>query len=163
MSRLDVMELENQLTRTMLGWSAPSAIATGGVGFGAQIGADITDIVLILNSDEAVRAFSQGGNVSIGGNLAVSAGPIGAGGEAAIAGAIRDRKVAPMFSYSKSKGAFVGVSIEGTGLVELTKVNAGFYNRPIRASEILQGTIEPPQESKVLYDMIERAENRDPY
>ncbi|CAO3691244.1 unnamed protein product [Rhizopus microsporus] len=84
-------------------WSAPTAIATGGVGFGAQIGADITDFVLILNSDEAVRAFSQGGNLTLGGNLSVSAGPIGAGGEASITGDIRDKKVAPVFPTQSPK------------------------------------------------------------
>ncbi len=50
-------------------WSAPSCIATGGVGWGLQIGADITDFVIVLNSEDAVRAFSLGGNVTIGGNI----------------------------------------------------------------------------------------------
>ncbi|KAG1146867.1 hypothetical protein G6F37_004481 [Rhizopus arrhizus] len=144
-------------------WSAPTAIATGGVGFGAQIGADITDFVLILNSEEAVRAFSQGGNLTLGGNLSVSAGPIGAGSEASIAGDIRQKKVAPVFSYTKSKGLFAGMSIEGTGLLELQKANSKFYGRPIRAEALLKGQIEPPSEAKVLYDTIQRAENRDPY
>lgn len=148
----------------LLGWSAPSAIATGGIGFGAQIGADITDIVLILNSDEAVRAFSRGGNVTVGGNLAVSAGPIGAGGEAAIAGEYKNGKLAPMFSYTRSKGLFAGVSIEGTVLIELSKVNQSFYRRQdVKAEQLLRGDIPPPPEAVVLYDMIERAENRDPW
>jgi hypothetical protein len=55
-----------------LGWSAPSAIATGGVGFGFQAGADFTDVVLILNSDEAVDAFKTKGNLTLGGDLGVS-------------------------------------------------------------------------------------------
>lgn len=81
-------------------WSAPSCIATGGVGWGLQIGADITDFVIVLNSEDAVRAFSMGGNVTIGGNISASAGPIGTGGsvQASLA------HPAPMFSYSKSKG-----------------------------------------------------------
>lgn len=144
-------------------WSAPTAIATGGVGFGAQIGADITDFVLILNSEEAVRAFSQGGNLTLGGNLSVSAGPIGAGGEASIAGDIRDKKVTPVFSYTKSKGLFAGMSIEGTGLLELQKANAKFYGKPVRAEALLKGDVEPPAEAKVLYDTIKKAEERDAY
>lgn len=144
-------------------WSAPSCIATGGVGFGAQIGADITDFVLILNSDEAVRAFSQGGNLTLGGNLSVSVGPIGAGGEASIAGDLRDKKVAPIFSYTKSKGLFAGMSIEGTGLLELQKANATFYGQALRADAILRGDIPPPAEAKILYDTITKAENRDAY
>jgi lipid-binding SYLF domain-containing protein len=83
-------------------WSAPSCIATGGLGWGLQIGADITDFVIVLNSEDAVRAFSIGGNVTIGGNISAAAGPIGTGGsvQASLA------HPAPMFSYSKSKGKF---------------------------------------------------------
>ena len=82
-------------------WSAPSCIATGGVGWGLQVGADITDFVVVLNSEDAVRAFSMGGNVTVGGNISAAAGPIGTGGsvQASLA------HPAPMFSYSKSKGA----------------------------------------------------------
>ena len=81
-------------------WSAPSCIATGGVGWGLQIGADVTEFVIVLNSEDAVRAFSIGGNVTIGGNISASAGPIGTG--AAISASLAHP--APMFSYSKSKG-----------------------------------------------------------
>ncbi|KAI8882184.1 DUF500-domain-containing protein [Backusella circina FSU 941] len=146
-----------------VGWSAPTAIATGGVGFGAQIGADITDFVLILNSQEAVAAFSQGGNLTLGGNLSVSAGPIGAGGEASVTGALKEKKVTPVFSYTKSKGLFAGMSIEGTGLLELQKANEKYYGKPIRAQALLKGEIPPPPEAQVLYDTIEKAESRDPY
>jgi hypothetical protein len=91
-------------------WSAPSCIATGGVGWGLQIGADITDFVVVLNSEDAVRAFSMGGNVTIGGNISAAAGPLGTGAsvQASLA------HPAPMFSYSKSKGApyFYSVAVE---------------------------------------------------
>ena len=82
-------------------WSAPSCIATGGVGWGLQIGADLTEFVIVLNSEDAVRAFSMGGNVTIGGNVSATAGPIGTG--AAVQATLAHP--APMFSYSKSKGA----------------------------------------------------------
>ena len=61
-------------------WSAPSCIATGGVGFGLQIGADLSEFVVVLNDADAVAAFAKGGNVTIGGALAAAAGPIGVGG-----------------------------------------------------------------------------------
>lgn len=81
-------------------WSAPSCIGTAGIGWGLQIGADITDFVVVLNSEDAVKAFSMGGNVTVGGNISAAAGPIGTGGsvQASLA------SPAPMFSYSKSKG-----------------------------------------------------------
>jgi lipid-binding SYLF domain-containing protein len=155
-------------------WSAPSCIATGGVGWGLQIGADITDFVIVLNSEDAVRAFSLGGNVTIGGNISATAGPIGTGGsvQASLA------HPAPMFSYSKSKGAsfykslslsftvwliglFAGLSLEGTALIERKDANKDFYGSAIPARDILGGRVPPPEVASRLYEIIEAAEGLD--
>ncbi|KAF9533065.1 DUF500-domain-containing protein [Crepidotus variabilis] len=138
-------------------WSAPSTIATGGVGWGLQIGADITDFVIVLNSEDAVSAFSLGGNVTIGGNIAATAGPIGTGGsvQATLA------HPAPMFSYSKSKGLFAGLSLEGTVLIERKDANRDFYGSPIPAKDILGGRVPPPEVASRLYEIIEAAEGLD--
>jgi len=138
-------------------WSAPSCIATGGLGWGLQIGADITDFVIVLNSEEAVRAFSIGGNVTIGGNISAAAGPIGTGGsvQATLA------HPAPMFSYSKSKGLFAGVSLEGTVLIERKDANREFYGSPVPARDILGGRVPPPEVASRLYEIIEAAEGLD--
>jgi len=138
-------------------WSAPSCIATGGVGWGLQIGADLTEFVIVLNSEEAVRAFSIGGNVTIGGNISAAAGPIGTGGsvQATLA------HPAPMFSYSKSKGLFAGLSLEGTALIERKDANREFYGSPVPAREILSGRVPPPEVASRLYEVIEAAEGVD--
>ncbi|OBZ68888.1 hypothetical protein A0H81_11169 [Grifola frondosa] len=138
-------------------WSAPSCIATGGVGWGLQIGADITDFVIVLNSEEAVRAFAMGGNVTIGGNISAAAGPIGTGGsvQASLA------HPAPMFSYSKSKGLFAGLSLEGTALIERKDANRDFYGSPVPARDILSGRVPPPEVASKLYEVIEAAEGID--
>jgi lipid-binding SYLF domain-containing protein len=163
-------------------WSAPSCIATGGLGWGLQIGADITDFVIVLNSEDAVRAFSIGGNVTIGGNISAAAGPIGTGGslQASLA------HPAPMFSYSKSKGEdklgcaqnvfpgslcfflptcrtglFAGVSLEGTVLIERKDANRDFYGTQVPARDILGGRVPPPEVASKLYEIIEAAEGLD--
>jgi len=138
-------------------WSAPSCIATGGLGWGLQIGADLTDFVIVLNSEDSVRAFSIGGNVTIGGNISAAAGPIGTGGavQASLA------HPAPMFSYSKSKGLFAGLSLEGTVLVERKDANRDFYGSPIPARDILSGRVPPPEVASRLYEVIEAAEGID--
>jgi len=138
-------------------WSAPSCIATGGLGWGLQIGADITDFVVVLNSEDAVRAFSIGGNVTIGGNISAAAGPIGTGGsvQASLA------HPAPMFSYSKSKGLFAGLSLEGTVLIERRDANRDFYGSPVPARDILSGRVPPPEVASHLYEVIEAAEGLD--
>ncbi|OAX37432.1 DUF500-domain-containing protein [Rhizopogon vinicolor AM-OR11-026] len=138
-------------------WSAPSCIATGGLGWGLQIGADITDFVIVLNSEDAVKAFSIGGNVTIGGNISAAAGPIGTGGsvQATLA------HPAPMFSYSKSKGLFAGLSLEGTVLIERKDANRDFYGSPVPARDILGGRVPAPEVASRLYEIIEAAEGLD--
>ncbi|KAK9762154.1 hypothetical protein K7432_012388 [Basidiobolus ranarum] len=133
------------------GWSGPSCIGTGGMGFGGQIGAEVTDFVVILNTADAVKAFSHGGNVTLGGNLSVAAGPVGRNAEAA--GTVGN--FAAIYSYSKTKGLFAGVSIEGSVIVERKDANAKFYGRKITAREILSGTVPAPPDA----DMLLRALN----
>ncbi|KAL5035587.1 hypothetical protein RTP6_003261 [Batrachochytrium dendrobatidis] len=133
-------------------WSAPSAIGTAGMGVGGQIGAEITDFVIILNTDDAVRAFSMGGNVTIGGNLSVAAGPFGRNAEAS--GAIGC--LAAIYSYSKTKGLFAGVSIEGSVIVERKETNASFYNARHTPREILSGSVMKPNAAQVLYRALDR-------
>ncbi|KDN51652.1 hypothetical protein RSAG8_00198, partial [Rhizoctonia solani AG-8 WAC10335] len=147
-------------------WSAPSCIGTAGVGWGLQIGADITDFVIVLNSEEAVRAFSMGGNVTIGGNISAAAGPIGTG--AAVQASLASP--APMFSYSKSKGLFAGLSLEGlfaglslegTILIERKDANRDFYGSDVPANDILNGRVPPPEVAGKMYEVIEAAEGLD--
>ncbi|KAI9360872.1 hypothetical protein DFJ73DRAFT_815267 [Zopfochytrium polystomum] len=136
-------------------WSAPSAIGTAGFGAGGQIGVELTDFVIILNTKEAVKAFSHGGNVTLGGNLSVAAGPIGRNAEAA--GTIGN--LAAIFSYSKTRGLFVGVSIEGSVIVERKETNAAFYRRKVSAKEILSGSVPPPPAAEELYRALNRRTN----
>ncbi|KAH8903108.1 DUF500-domain-containing protein [Coniochaeta sp. PMI_546] len=123
-------------------WSAPTAIATGGAGFGGQIGFELTDFVFILNDASAVKTFSQAGSLTLGGNVSIAAGPIGRNAEAA--GAASLKSVAGIFSYSKTKGLFAGVSLEGSAIVERKDANTKLYGRPISARELLSGAERPP-------------------
>lgn len=138
-------------------WSAPSCIATGGVGFGLLIGADLSEFVVVLNSTQAVAAFAKGGNVTIGGQLSAAAGPIGVGG--AVNTSLQNP--APIFTYSKSKGLFAGVSLEGTVLIERKDANEAFYGQPIPAVDLLSGKVPPPEAASALYETIEAAEGID--
>jgi len=72
------------VARTSNGWSGPSAIGTGGAGFGLQVGVEVTEFVMVLNTDAAVKAFSRDVNITLGGDISVAAGPIGRHVEAAI-------------------------------------------------------------------------------
>jgi SH3 domain-containing YSC84-like protein 1 len=120
------------------GWSGPSAIGTGGLGVGFQAGAEISEFVIVLNTPAAVDAFAKQGNVTLGGNLTVAAGPVGRSAEAGVG------LQAAMYSYSRSQGLFAGVSLEGTGVGTRDDVNAAYYGRPVTAEEILSGKVQPP-------------------
>lgn len=127
------------VARTGHGWSGPSFIATGGAGWGAQIGAEVTEFVFVLNNNAAVRAFSRGGNVTLGVDASVAAGPVGRDAQAGVA------PTAAIYSYSKSKGLFVGAAIEGAVLVTQKEENARYYGRPVTASDILSGRVPAPR------------------
>ena len=95
------------VARTGHGWSGPSFIGTGGAGFGPQIGAQVTDFIIVLNNESAVRAFSKGGNVTLGADASVAAGPVGRAAEAHVT------PRAAIYTYSKTKCLFIGASLEG--------------------------------------------------
>ncbi|KAI8806785.1 hypothetical protein BJ742DRAFT_679733 [Cladochytrium replicatum] len=128
-------------------WSAPSSVALTGVGFGAQIGAQLTDFVFILNTYDAVKAFSHGGNVTLGAQIGVAAGPVGR----AVEGAGTIMNPAPIYAYSKNKGLFAGISLEGSVVMTRNDANAHFYNRKVTARELLSGEVDPPVIAETLY------------
>jgi lipid-binding SYLF domain-containing protein len=133
-------------------WSAPSAIGTGGAGFGGQIGFELTDFVFILNDAAAVRTFSQAGSLTLGGNVSIAAGPIGRNAEAA--GAASMKGVAGIFSYSKTKGLFAGVSLEGSAIIERRDANEKLYGQRFTAAQLLTGAVRPPPAAQPLMTVL---------
>jgi lipid-binding SYLF domain-containing protein len=127
------------VARTGRGWSGPSFIGTGGAGWGLQIGAEATDFVFVLNTDAAVRAFSKGGNVTLGADASVAAGPVGRDAHVAVT------PRAAVYTYSRTKGLFAGASLEGAVIVTQKDNNARYYSRPVTAQEILRGRVAPPR------------------
>jgi SH3 domain-containing YSC84-like protein 1 len=132
------------------GWSGPSAIATGGGGFGFQIGGQVTEFIIILNTRAAVTAFARGGNVELGGALSVAAGPLGRVAEAGVL------PLAAVYTYSRSQGLFAGASLEGTIFVAQSAKNAKYYQQPVTPEEILSGRAVPPPGARVLIAELER-------
>ena len=127
-------------------------MVTGGAGFGGQIGFELTDFVFILNDSSAVRTFSQQGSLTLGGNVSIAAGPVGRNAEAA--GVASLKGVAGIFSYSKTKGLFAGVSIEGSGIFERRDANEKMYNSRITARQLLEGGVRPPPETEPLMRVL---------
>jgi hypothetical protein len=66
----------------LVAWSAPSAIGSAGLGVGGQLGAEMTDFLVVLNSAAAVKSFMSAGSLTLGGNMSIAVGPLGRNGEA---------------------------------------------------------------------------------
>lgn len=112
----------------------------------------MTDFVFVLNDAAAVRAFSQAGSLTLGGNVSLAAGPIGRNAEAA--GAASLKGVAGVFSYSKTKGLFAGVSLEGSAIVERRDANEKLYGQRFTARQLMEGSVRPPPAAASLMNVL---------
>lgn len=138
------------VARTENGWSGPSAIGSGGIGVGFQAGVQVSEYVIILNTQEAVNAFSKGSNVTLGANLSAAVGPVGRSAEAGAA------PRAAIYTYSRSQGIFAGVSLEGTVIATRYRANEDYYGKPVYVSDILAGNVKPPASAQALVDALSK-------
>ncbi|SCU78868.1 LAMI_0A06326g1_1 [Lachancea mirantina] len=134
-------------------WSAPSAIGLAGAGAGGLVGVELTDFVFILNTEDAVRSFSEFGTITLGGNVSVAAGPLGRNAEAAASASMGG--VAAVFAYSKTKGIFAGVSVEGSVIIERREANRKAYGDKCTSKLILSGRVRPSPAADPLYRVLE--------
>jgi lipid-binding SYLF domain-containing protein len=106
-------------------WSNPVFFRLIGGSFGWQIGAESTDVILVLKSIRSLNAIS-GGKFTLGGDASIAAGPVGRQAEAATDVLL----TAEILSYSKSRGLFLGLSLEGAAIQVDYGSTAAFYNVP---------------------------------
>jgi lipid-binding SYLF domain-containing protein len=133
-------------------WSAPSAISLAGVGFGGQFGFELTDFVFIL--DEAgLRSLMRMGSLTLGANISIAFGPVGRNAE--FTSSANTSGISMMFAYSKTKGLFGGVSVEGGLLVERRFANKKLYNCKVTASQLLSGEIPAPPEVEPILRILQ--------
>ena len=114
------------------GWSAPGFFNIGGGSFGAQIGAQKTDIVLLIMNDEGVKGLLED-KFEMGGEASVAAGPVGRQASASTNTTLD----AGILSYSRSKGAFIGVALKGAVISPDNDLNQAVYG--VKATELLTG------------------------
>lgn len=104
-------------------WSNPAFITLTGGSVGWQIGADSTDVILVFKTRRGVDGIANG-KLTLGANASVAAGPIGR-----TTGVATDIVFqAEVYSYSRSRGLFAGVALEGAGVTMDRKANAAFYS-----------------------------------
>ena len=103
-------------------WSNPAFVTITGGSVGWQIGAQSTDIILVFKTRKSVEGI-ENGRLTLGADAAVAAGPVGR--QTGVATGMEFK--AEVYSYSRNRGLFAGVSLEGTGITMDRKANAAFY------------------------------------
>ena len=130
-------------------WSAPSFMALEGGSIGFQLGAESTDFVLLVMNDRGASSVLSS-KVKLGADASAAAGPKGR-----TAGAATDVVMqAEMLTYSRARGLFAGVSLEGSTLRPDNDANTLVYGSQIPAKEIVKGTIAVPSAAKNLIDLL---------
>jgi lipid-binding SYLF domain-containing protein len=125
--------------RTGHGWSAPVFIRMEGGSFGFQIGGQETDLILIAVNDKGMQDLLKS-KFKIGADASAAAGPVGRQGDAAT-----DWKMnAELLSYSRAKGLFAGIDLDGTSVSQNKEDTELYYGAPEDFNQVLGGSVPVP-------------------
>ncbi len=130
-------------------WSGPSFVYIGAGSVGFQIGAQITDLILVVIGQNTMESFLRT-NFKLGGDAAIAIGPVGAQATAATEILLKGG----IYSYSRAKGLFAGVSLEGAGLGTEHDLNRAYYQTTSNPKDILYGQVETPESGKKLFQAL---------
>ncbi|MGO9437962.1 MAG: lipid-binding SYLF domain-containing protein [Terracidiphilus sp.] len=135
--------------RTGHGWSAPTFLAIDGGSVGYQIGGSSTDIVMLFMNDRALQSLLSD-KFKLGADASVAAGPVGRNASAGT-----DLKLnAEILSYSRSKGIFAGVSLNGAVVQADKSGDEAMYGQNVNRHDILDGKVAVPASAELLLNEI---------
>jgi len=131
-------------------WSTPTMMESTGGNFGLQIGGQATDFVILVVNPRGARNMMHS-KVKLGADASVAAGPKGRDASAATTASMQ----AEMLSYSRSRGVFGGVSLEGSTLKPDGGANANLYGKEVDAEDIIvRGAVPTPAEASLLLSTL---------
>jgi len=132
-------------------WTGPAFYTIGEVSFGFQAGADASEVALLAMTDRGVNALLST-SVKLGADASVAAGPVGVGVRAATANISAD-----IVSFSRSKGLYGGISVDGAVVATRGALNAAYYGADVSTRDILiRGTASNPQAAPLI-ELIKKA------
>jgi len=138
--------------RTEGGWSSPAFFTLTGGSFGLQIGGEATDLVLIINDRRGLENLVRN-QFKLGADASVAAGPVGRDAQAATDLQLR----AQILSYSRARGLFAGVTVNGSTIRQDHDASERFYGKRLEASQILfDGAVEAPPSVAGWLDTLKR-------
>jgi len=133
-------------------WSAPCFYRIAGGSWGLQIGGQVIDLVLVITNERGMKGLLQN-NFTLGGDAAVSAGPVGRNAEVATDLFLK----AGIVSYSRSKGLFAGIALDGAVLSPIADANEKYYGKQLTSYDILMANkVQPTDEGKALIATINK-------
>ncbi len=137
-------------------WGAPAMYALEGGSIGFQIGGEATDYVLLIMNDHGANSLLHS-KVKLGGDASIAAGPVGRTAAADTDAYLRSE----ILSYSRARGAFAGVSLEGSSLRPDDRANRDLYGRSITASQIIrESEVHAPAAASSLISQLENVSPR---
>jgi SH3 domain-containing YSC84-like protein 1 len=137
--------------RTANGWSAPAFISLTGGSWGAQIGVEKVDLVLVFMNDKGANSLLKD-NFKLGADASVAAGPLGRHAEAAT-----DAKLnSEILAYSRAKGLFAGIELNGAAVKPDNDSDNAFYGPNVNWHELLSGNVKPPAGADPFVDTVRK-------
>lgn len=138
-----------------VGWSAPASIRVEGGSFGFQIGGSETDVVMLVNSKEGVKKLLAS-KFTLGADASVAGGPVGRDSSAETDAQMH----AEILTYSRSRGAFAGLSLEGATLRPDDDWNKELYGKAMSNRDIVLGSVPAPAGAGKLLAILNKYSSR---
>ena len=132
-------------------WGAPAMYKLDQGSIGVQLGSTATDFVLVVMNERGAEQILNG-KTKLGGNAAAAAGPTGA----AANGYNADAMKVDVLTYSRTKGLFAGISLEGASMETDDEANKAVYGKPATAKQIIDGGETVPPAGKALVDLLDK-------
>jgi lipid-binding SYLF domain-containing protein len=138
-------------SQSAAGWTGPSTVRLEGGSVGLQIGGGEVDVVMLIMNEEGAKKLMES-EFTLGADATVAAGPVGRSAEAETDAYMH----AKILSYSRSRGIFAGVALEGATLRSDDDDNRNLYGRPIEHEAILRGKVEAPRAADGLIQTLNK-------
>lgn len=138
-----------------VGWSAPGAVRIEGFNFGIQAGGSETDFVLLVMNERGMRRLLTS-KFTLGGDASAAAGPVGR----TLTAQTDALLTAEILSYSRSRGVFAGLSLDGATLRQDLGVNEKLYGKPYANRDIIASSLEVPTAAEPLLSLLNKYSSR---
>jgi lipid-binding SYLF domain-containing protein len=133
------------------GWSAPAPFSLSGISWGPQIGGKSTDLLMFIMNDQGMTDLLRG-HIKLGADVSAAAGPVGRSGSADAG------YKAGILTYSSSKGAFIGASLNGAEIQQDHRATKAWYGNDVSFKDILTGSVKIPNEqARAFVDAVQNA------